>query len=179
MRPWFGLHISHLPATVSFDSRKSISKEKYRLGRTGIIFINFLCFWTEGVCVAILLFLLELCKCSATFGEKRPWQYIAVTCTTDVWDHIIFFSQYDVAAPPEPNFYLSYTHTHTLFIFIFYFCFKEVVRLRLEMLFYLELSWDDNSCRGAHAMKGNWPGKSPTLQLLPISKKGNPLRGVI
>ena len=40
------------------------------------------------------------------------------------------------------------------------------------MPFNLEPSWDDRSCRSAHAMNRNWPGKSPTLQFLPLSKKG-------
>ena len=98
-------------------------------------------------------FLLELCKCSATFGEKRPWQYIAVICTTDVWDHIIFFSQYDVAAPPEPNILYFHTHTHPYYI-ILYFLLQRSCPSSAGKSSNLELSWDDNSCRGAQAMIG-------------------------
>jgi len=60
---------------------------------------------------------------------KAAMTYIAVTSTTDDWVHIIFYTQYVVAAPPEPNFNF---HTHTPFLFFFYLCFKEIVRLRLE-----------------------------------------------
>jgi hypothetical protein len=69
---------------------------------------------------------------------KAAMTYIAVTSTTDVWVHIIFYTQYAVAAPPEPNFNF---HTHTPFLYSYsIFCFKEIVRLRLEMSFYLGLS---------------------------------------
>jgi len=55
---------------------------------------------------------------------KATMTYIPAICTTDVWDHIIFNTQYDVAAPPKPNFlFITHTHTHiyiythTLFVF--------------------------------------------------------------
>ena len=47
-------------------------------------------------------------------------------------DHFIVYTQYVVAAPPEPNFYI-FTRAHTPFYLLFYFCLKEVVRLRLEI----------------------------------------------
>ena len=71
----------------------------------------------------ISYFLLVMCKCLATFGEKWPWQYMAATCTSDVWDHIIFYTQYVVAALPKPNFLHFYTYIHP-FYFSFHFCFK-------------------------------------------------------
>ncbi len=63
---------------------------------------------------------------------KAAMTYIAVTSTTDDWVLIIFYTQYVVAAPPEPNFYI-FTRAHTPFYLLFYFCLKEVVRLRLEI----------------------------------------------
>jgi hypothetical protein len=51
---------------------------------------------------------------------KAAMTYIAVTSTTDDWVLIIFYTQYVVAAPPEPNFNF-HTHTHTLFIFFILF----------------------------------------------------------
>ena len=45
---------------------------------------------------------------------KAAMTYIAVTSTTDDWVLIIFYTQYVVAAPPEPNFNF-HTHTHTFF----------------------------------------------------------------
>ena len=50
--------------------------------------------------------------------------------------------------------FLFITHTHPFLYLFSIFCFKEVVRLQLETSFYLELSWDNSSCRGAHAMIG-------------------------
>ena len=38
------------------------------------------------------------------FWIKTTMTNIVAICTTDVWDHIIFYSQYVVTAPPKPNF---------------------------------------------------------------------------
>ena len=35
--------------------------------------------------------------------KKQPWQNMVAICTTDIWDHILFDTQYVVAAPPLPN----------------------------------------------------------------------------
>ena len=50
---------------------------------------------------------------------KAAMANIAVTSTTDVWAHIIFYTQIVVAAPPEPNFNF-HTHTHPFYFYSIY-----------------------------------------------------------
>ena len=101
--------------------------------------------------------------------KKQPWQNIVAICTTDIWDHILFDTQYVVATPPKPNFLYfqtsrAHTHTHTNIPLFFLLLMKLSVfggnKIRLEP------SRDDCSCSSAHTMIRIGPGKSPTLQFL-------------
>ena len=119
-----GLHIAYALAFTK-DSMSKVSrifsgcprvvilKAVYEFPNVGAFHLAF----------SFFVFLLVICKCSATFGEKWPWPYIAAICNTDVWGHIIFSTQYVVPAPPKPNF--LWFHTHTPFLFLFYFMLRR------------------------------------------------------
>jgi hypothetical protein len=71
------------------------------------------------VCISTtFVFLSIICKCLATFGEKRPWQYIAATAPQRLGPYHNFISIPSALWPhhrsPIFNFFThAHTHTHT------------------------------------------------------------------
>ena len=99
--------------------------------------------------ICYLLFLLFFSRTMQVLGDfrrKATMTYIAVTSTTDDWVHIIFYTQYAVAAPPKPNFNF-HTHTPFLYSFSIFFASKKLsvfgwkwcfILSRLEMIILVE-----------------------------------------
>jgi len=69
---------------------------------------------------------------------KAAMTYIAVTSTTDDW--VLIISIPNTQWPHRRSPISIFTHTHPFYIHFLFFCFKEIVRLWLEMAFNLEPS---------------------------------------